>query len=269
MSFKVIHPPAALQPYVRYFWILESEEDASEKNFRTMADGCPGIIFQHPDSGNFFQESKKLPDAFLFGQTTRYAELNLSGKFSTVGVYLQPNALKALFRLKAEEFTDACLNLSLFAKSGETLSEELTNTDQAGERVALISAYLTRQLEINVKRQDPAMDFALNQMIRSEGQIALAKLQNELQLTERSFHRKFKEHTGIAPKLFTRIIRFQASLKQLAATDYHKLSDLAYSHEYADQSHFIRSFKEFSGMSPMQFQKQTQGVIDNLAEVIK
>jgi len=234
-----------------------------------MADGCPGIIFQHPDSGNFFQESKKLPDAFLFGPTTRYAELNLSGKFSTVGVYLQPNALKTVFRLKAEELTDSCLNLGLFAKSGESLSEKLTNTEKTGDRVAILSEYLIRQSEINARKHDSTMAFALQQIVGSDGQISLAKLQNELKITERSFHRKFKEYTGIAPKLFTRIVRFQASLKQLEATDYRKLSDLAYSRDYADQSHFIRSFKEFSGMSPLQFQKQTHGVIDNLAEVIK
>ena len=269
MSFTTILPPAVLQPFVRYFWILESEEDASEKSFRTMADGCPGIIFQHPDSGNFFQQNKKLPDTFLFGQTTRYAELHLSGKFSTVGVYLQPNALKTVFHLKAEELTDSCMNLNLLARSEENLSEILSNTQHAKARVTLIREYLVRQVEINSKSYDSAIEFALRKILTSNGQIALADLQNELQLTERSFHRKFKEHTGIAPKLFSRIIRFQASLKKLEAADYHKLSDLAYGHEYADQSHFIRSFKEFSGMSPTQFQKQTQGVIDNLAEVIK
>jgi len=32
-----------------------------------------------------------------------------------------------------------------------------------------------------------------------------------------------------------------------------RLTDLAYDNEYYDQSHFIKDFKEFTGLSPKEF----------------
>ena len=70
------------------------------------------------------------------------------------------------------------------------------------------------------------------------------------------------------PKLFARICRFQASLRQLRAAHYEKLSDLAYANLYADQSHHIRAFQEFAGVSPHQYDKRSREVLGNLVELL-
>jgi len=90
-----------------------------------------------------------------------------------------------------------------------------------------------------------------------------------LLLSEKSFERKFKQGVGISPKLFSRICRFQAALNQLRNNHYRKLSDVAYENGYADQSHFIRAFKEFAGFSPQQYRLQSHEVVENLPELIK
>ncbi len=116
--------------------------------------------------------------------------------------------------------------------------------------------------QVNVK-----MEYALSNMLLSKGTISLKKLTESLSLSERTFERKFKEYVGLSPKLFSRICRFQTSLKQLKHYNYNKLSDIAFENEYADQSHFIRSFKKFSGLSPNQYQQQSSKVVENLSEV--
>ena len=72
---------------------------------------------------------------------------------------------------------------------------------------------------------------------------------------------------GVSPKLFARISRFQASLSQLRNNDFNKLSDLAFDNDYADQSHFIRSFREFAGFSPHQLRKQSVELLENFTEL--
>jgi len=52
---------------------------------------------------------------------------------------------------------------------------------------------------------------------------------------------------------------------QLRNKDYGKLSDIAFENDYSDQSHLIRSFKEFAGISPNQYQKQ----YNELAEFLR
>jgi AraC-like DNA-binding protein len=270
MKFQTIQPPEILKPFVRYFWSLESDGDpAEQKNFRTIADGCPGIIYQHADKGTYHQNGKALPETFLFGQTTKHAEITVSGEFSTVGIYLVPNAIKSIFGFHAGELTDSCMDANLLAqKQNLDLSEQLANASSVEKKVEILSTFLGSQMNRNNKRNNENMQYALSLIAQSKGIVPLNQLQEELKLSERTFERHFKEYVGISPKLFSRICRFQSSLKQLRESDYLKLSDIAFENNYADQSHFIRSFKEFSGVSPQQYQKQLTEVIENFAEIV-
>lgn len=45
----------------------------------------------------------------------------------------------------------------------------------------------------------------------------------------------------------------QAALKILIHRQSGKLTDIAYESNYFDQAHFIKDFKEFTGLSPKQF----------------
>lgn len=223
-----------------------------------MADGCPGLIFQQSASGTFYQENKELPDLLLYGQTTKYTELHVTGTICSIGVCCYPHALKSVFGLNADELTNSCLDLDILSASRDFyLAERLGNTPSLTEKIAVIAAFLFKQINENSTPADEVTHFALSQIIASGGSIPLKDLQQQLQLTERSFERRFKQGVGISPKLFSRICRFQNSLKQLKSNNYSKLSDIAFEHDYADQSHYIRAFKEFAGFSPYQYQKKS------------
>jgi AraC-like DNA-binding protein len=268
VNYQQLPPPAYLQDYIRYYWVLESDcSDAQSKSFKTMADGCPGLIFQQPDKGILYQNNKALPGIFLYGQATTHAEIRINGKFSTIGIYFYPNALKSIFGLNAEELTDTCTDLDLLAaQHGFYLSEQLSNAATAMDQVNIISNYLLFQIRKNNHCTDTSIQYALSHIIQTKGTVSLKDLQKQLQLSERSFERRFKQYVGITPKLFSRISRFQASLGQLRNNEYDKLSDIAFGNDYADQSHFIRSFKEFAGCSPFQYQKNAVEVMENFSE---
>jgi len=269
MHFRQIPPPIHLKDYIRYFWVLESEGTAGIiQSFRTMADGCPGLIFQQPEKGVLYQHNKLLPDIILYGQATTHAELRLKGLFSAIGVFFAPHALNAIFGLNAEALTDTCLNLDeLAGNQGFSLLEQVSNAAGIEEQVSVIAAYLTTLLHKRSCNGDNAMQFALSSIMQSKGSVSLITLRETLQLSERSFERRFKQHVGIPPKLFSRITRFQASLNQLKSRQFDKLSDIAFENDYADQSHFIRSFKEFAGCSPFQYRKLGREVVDNLTAI--
>ena len=89
-------------------------------------------------------------------------------------------------------------------------------------------------------------------MIEMRGSVNISAMAREHALSTRQFERKFKEVAGLSPKLYSRIIRFQAATK-------HKLNgrcdltEVAYACGYYDQSHFINDFREFSGYTPKEF----------------
>ncbi len=271
MIYEQIQPPESLRNYVRYFWRLESlPTDTASRTFRTIVDGSPGLMVHQLETGTFHQHNEKLPPVFLYGQATQYTELHYAEKIRTIGVYFYPHALKSVFGMDAHELTDSCIDVGrLPANHGSQLAEKLVNQPSATAQIQLLSAYLHAQIRQNRAPTDHSIQLAISGIIGSSGRVSLKELQQRAQLSERSFERRFKQSVGLSPKLFARIRRFQASLAQMRTHNFDKLSDIAFENEYADQSHFIRSFKEFAGLSPNQYQKQANELIENFPELIK
>jgi AraC-like DNA-binding protein len=60
----------------------------------------------------------------------------------------------------------------------------------------------------------------------------------------------FKDEVGIPPKTFIRFVRFQNAVEKLRNGTHTRLAEIAYDCGYADQSHFIKDFKELFGDLP-------------------
>ena len=266
MKYQQISPPPYLKNYIRYFWVLEDDHTGDPaKKLLPLADGCPGIIFQHSSSGSFSDPAHEhLPEIFLYGQTVTPTELNLDGRFKTFGVCFYPYALKSMFGFDASELTDSCLDLTLLVNN---LKEPLLNASSLKNQVEIFSTHLDCHIKKNCYRIDYATEFALSEIVQAKGNLPLRDLQRKLKLSERGFQRRFNQHVGISPKLFSRVCRFQAALRQLKNNNYANLSDVAFDNGYADQSHFIRSFKEFAGFSPYQFQRRDRKLAENFSVI--
>nr|WP_232373040.1 helix-turn-helix transcriptional regulator [Pinibacter aurantiacus] len=150
-----------------------------------------------------------------------------------------------------------------------SINDQLLNTATVEEKINIIAAYLFELIQKNNHHQNAEAQYIFSAISKSKGNISLKNLHADTRLSERSFERKLKQHIGISAKLFSRICRFQTSLTQLRNNNFQKLSDIAYENEYADQSHFIRAFKEFAGCTPQQFQKQTNEVVENFPIVVR
>ena len=269
MQYHYLPPPEPLKNYVRFFWILQNNGlSQGLQTFTTMADGCPGLIFQKTENQPFYQNSKVLPATFLYGQSTSHAQMAL-GRSTTIGIYFYPHAFPSVFGFSADELTNTCLNTEELTAGRELyLTEQLQQATSLTQQIELLSAYLLFQISRHNRLSDASVKAAVTQIIKTKGTIPVKDLQKSLRLTERSLERKFKQNVGISPKMFSRICRFQAALGQLRNQNHFKLSDIAYENQYADQSHFIREFKEFAGLTPYQFQKQPDSDLIRFPELI-
>lgn len=73
------------------------------------------------------------------------------------------------------------------------------------------------------------------------------------------------QYIGITPNLFNKINRFQLSLKHIAKKEA-SLTSIAYECGYFDQSHFIRDFKSFTGITPSAYSPESYPVSQVLAD---
>ncbi|MFC5410198.1 helix-turn-helix domain-containing protein [Larkinella bovis] len=268
MVQQLVNRHPALQPYLKDILVLEGcEQVRSSNSFRFFADGCPGIIFHQSVQGILLNDNPyPVTSIFLYGQTLKPVHIATTGRFRIVIFFLFPHAIRPLLGLKADELTDDCFDLgSLPTLSGLSLLEQLLHTDSVTDQVEVIASGLRRMLQLNHPEVDRELDYALRRIWTSRGDVSLSELQKTLRISERTFERRFEHYVGISPRLFARICRFQATLAQLKNRHYDKLSDLAFDNGYADQSHFIRTFREFTGFSPLKFHQHPDPFAENRA----
>jgi AraC-like DNA-binding protein len=248
MHYQEIIPIKPLQEYVQFFWVLEDFTDnKSNKNFKTIPDGIPALIFQEEPNSFFDNKGQHFPQLFLYGQSTKYQEHGVLGNFKIVGAYLQPIALKTIFNLDAFELSNQ--NISFENIVAEPLLEQLVNTISVKEKIKAISHLFLKQIQ-KAKRNDKKAEFAT--MLLQNGK-TVKDIQMEMNLSERSLERLLKQYVGMSPKMFSRIIRFQSGLDSLRQMNFTNLTELSYQNEYFDQSHYIREFREFTGTNPKNF----------------
>lgn len=78
---------------------------------------------------------------------------------------------------------------------------------------------------------------------------------NRYPKTQKNLIDQFKRYCGYTPKVYHRICRFNEILKNINNKEAIHWSQIAYECAYADQSHLIKEFREFSGFSPEEFIK--------------
>jgi AraC-like DNA-binding protein len=92
--------------------------------------------------------------------------------------------------------------------------------------------------------------YATDELMRNSDADGLAAMLEKLKVSERTFQRIFKKYVGIPANQYRRICQFETSFAQLKGQRFEKLTDVAYDNGFADQSHFIRSFREFTNVTP-------------------
>lgn len=79
-------------------------------------------------------------------------------------------------------------------------------------------------------------------------------------LSTRTLQLRFQQQLGYSAKELTRFIRFKKLITQLLAHPTQPdWSDLVFTYGYHDQSHLIRDFQHFTGLTPSAFIKQRAG----------
>ena len=132
------------------------------------------------------------------------------------------------------------------------LRTQLIYAGPTSRKVEVLDNLLMHQLRQH-NRECEIIKYATDQIMYNSGTEILSVILNKLSLNERTFQRIFKKYVGITPNQYRRICQFQISFAQLRTKKFDKLTDVAYDNGFADQSHFIRSFREFTEITPNRY----------------
>jgi AraC-like DNA-binding protein len=267
MKFEILPPPPFLRTHVQYFW--KATVDSMSPNFmiRSFADDSTGIIFQHREGRScIYNESigRNIPEAFLYGMTTAPMESQSHATFSAVGAAFHPFVIQELFRTNAVNFTDQLVSLEDLGLGD--FSRPIIDEDDPDNQLKLLADFLSRKIQ-EMKRSDVAIKHAIIAIQNCKGQVRVQDLYKISDVSARQFERRFLSCTGVSPRHFIQVSRFQEFIKRIRTGDRKPLSHHAYDLGYADQSHFIRVIKRFSGLNPKAFRQYSKdGFLNLLSE---
>jgi AraC-like DNA-binding protein len=137
----------------------------------------------------------------------------------------------------------------LLGRPGAELPERLYEAGGWGERFALLDALLAARLA-DAPPVPADVEDAWRALVFSHGAIPVAELARRTGWSRRHLVARFREHVGLAPKTFARILRFERAAELLVRPDGPSLCEIALEAGYYDQAHLNRDFRAFAGRTP-------------------
>jgi len=253
---KIIEKDNRITPFIKEIFLLENDSSL-QHNLPFYADGYPGIMYSETQDGVLMLPVNKiLPNFFLYGQTIEPIELQIKGKYKIIVFQLYPFATRLLLGIDPKEINDECYDLSQVKSidTRQTVSQiVLTNTDK---QIQIIADYILELVKYSSIDTDNSIKLAVSTIINTKGTLQIKQLREQLFITERTFERRFTKEIGVTPKQFAKIVQFSFSINQIKESDYTKLTSIAYENGFADQSHFIRTFKKYTGSTPKEMRSK-------------
>lgn len=256
MDYQVYTPSAELQPFVKCFWTLEDDGSARPVRQRIVPDGCMEMIFHYRDPyRQYFEDGSSIiqPRCFIFGQITKYIEIEPTGASGLISARFLPAGLAPFLQVPVAELQDKAVKLAdLFGIKSSQPEKEIMAATNNIERIKHIETFLLSLLA-EPRIADAVTKNCVDAIIQSRGQMGVVELAGKVNVNRRNIERRFTSVVGMSPKQLSRAVRLQAALKMLGEKNFTSLTSLAYENGYYDQAHFIKDFKEFTGMSPKSF----------------
>ncbi|WP_162818006.1 helix-turn-helix domain-containing protein [Niabella yanshanensis] len=252
MKWNKISPDPSVALFVKAILIFEEVEDRDDNVLSFYADGYPGLMYHETRGGMCVQpQNKKMPPAYLYGQTIHPIDIHLKGAYRIMVFQLYPFVLNSLFNVDPQLLNNDCYNLEQH-DHWSPFAQRLSNQDVTAQ-ICIIQEFVSGLVSNKKKAPDAEVGKAIGLILDRRAQISVKEICEALFLTPRSLERRFLKAVGLSAKDFIQITRFQQSLEQLAEKQFTKLTDIVYTNGFADQSHFIRVFKAFTGKTPRGF----------------
>ena len=169
----------------------------------------------------------------------------------TVGAYFRPARVAPFFGVAVSELTDSAVAIGdVWGTSGSRLSSELCDVHEAA-RIDRLESVLLARLR-NGRHRSGALDVPrlAASVFRMQGRATVDAMARAAGVSRQHLSREFRERIGIGPKLYSRLARFRSALAYAGSRARIDWAGVAFDMGFADQSHMIAEFRQFSSLTP-------------------
>ncbi|MBK7008714.1 MAG: AraC family transcriptional regulator [Saprospiraceae bacterium] len=141
----------------------------------------------------------------------------------------------------------------IFGSEVLELREKIFMAENPQAKFNLVSNWLESRFDS--KKEAPEFLLTFIELLQKEPVSNLNRIMDSYPTTQKQLIQHFKKYVGLTPKYYHRILRFNEILKIINKNERLSWTEIAYSCDYSDQSHFIKEFTLFSGFNPLKFIK--------------
>lgn len=211
-----------------------------ENEFRIYDPACP-------------ERYRRFPGAMVSGAYSSIFVIDTLEAASVIGVHFKPGGAFPFLGLPAGKLADLHVDLeTLWGRAAATeLRERLCSAATPDRHLQLLEKGLLAHLFRPLQRHR-AVRYALEAFVRDTGP-TVRDVIGHIGLSHRRFIQVFSDEVGITPKTFCRIQRFHRAVALAEQAGALNWAQVAVDCGYFDQSHLIRDFLAFSGLSPADY----------------
>lgn len=238
------------QDGISHFYRFRQKEDLNQIE-TSVPDGCTDIIFS-------YDADKSHIGVNLYGSPLMPRTFDMTPGYYYFGVRFLPGNLPMVTGVNMADAVNSVIPLGGKAKQ-QNLAELIGSKDSFENQIEIFMDFYRRNLddELSLVKNYELKKYLVSSILSSNGSVRIEELANSSGYSVRYVNRMFKSEMGIPPKEFCRIIRFQKCMSDMCSK-YRGCEDmdlgmLSMDLGYADESHMIRDFKEYTNRTPHAF----------------
>jgi AraC-like DNA-binding protein len=239
MPFEYFNPSADLSRYIHSYWTLRGDDETYDVLY---PDACVDVVVNMGERydtniNNVILESQRV---YLGGTLTEAMYAKIPEGVYLLGIRFLPGCFSHFYPTRPlADMTDTCVELSEdYVPPFHLLAQDPIR--------ALDAFFLKRFQEFH----NPVKD-ATAEIIRSGGNLPITEIAATCNKSLRQTERVFKQHIGLTPKQFCKIVKYTNVMKLLAdKSPQDTLLDVALEAGYYDHAHFTKEFKKITRHTP-------------------
>ena len=259
ISIRYLAPAPALGRYVSSYYWFESAAPAFNDLMRAEL-GQIRIVTCGSATNHYANGRVRRPGAIqLQGPTSGPARFVADGPLRLFGIGLLPLGWATLIGVPADTLADDVADLgAVVGLPARHLADAMASAPDDAARIAIANRFLA---DLLVDPHPAPLWFSrlCDDWLTASSNPSIDRLITDSGMSIRSVERLAKRVYGASPKLLSRKYRALQAAVQIGNGEIAGWSDLACAGFY-DQAHFIRKFKQFTGMTPTQLKDSAAAV---------
>ncbi len=188
----------------------------------------------------------------LIGQALSVTNRHIHGHFMVVQILFQPGGLFRLTGMPSSGINDAYIEAdTVFSREVHWVNEAFFHARNYTGIVQIADGFIGKLTRKAAKDSHP-IDTVCQWMLMNPS-VSLDLLAQKSFLSVKQFERKFQERTGVNPKLFARLVRFDRAFREKNLNPHRDWRNIAFDCNYYDYQHLVRDYKDFTGLKPTDF----------------